>query len=280
MLRFPATSFLLLLLVLLLAFFSSTTKSQSVVSNSGTSNQSAFSNSSSIASSSPIQEKANNPPSFSNYILAIQFSRSLCNNPQYKTCDPKWSVDLPKKFTIHGLWPTDFAGGSKPPPPGNRFSFMELSKPPKGPQLLQNLYKEWINAYFVFQSKGPTKEVQRKQAAQGFWEYQWKEHGDLSGLSVQDFFSTAFTLFSNLGDVYGKFKAQKLIEVDGNIDVTKATQMLTRVLTVKPFLKCVFDKSNKEHLFEIEIKYDSATLTPVTHPLYSNCTGIKVGLSS
>ncbi|RZC49680.1 hypothetical protein C5167_018112 [Papaver somniferum] len=280
MLRFPATSFLLLLLVLLLAFVSSTTKSQSVVSNSGTSNQSAFWNSSSISSLSPIQEEANNPPSFSNYILAIQFSRSLCNNPPFKTCDPKWNVDLPKKFTIHGLWPTDFASGRKPPFPGNRFSFIELIKPPKGPKLLQNLYQEWIDAYFVFKSKGPTKDVQRKQAAEDFWEYEWKEHGDLSGLSVQDFFSTAFTLCSNLGDVYGNFKAQGLIEVDGNIDVAKASQMLTGVLKVKPFLKCVFDKSNKEHLFEIEIKYDRATLTPVPHPLYSNCSGIKVGLGS
>ncbi|KAI3916429.1 hypothetical protein MKW92_010046 [Papaver armeniacum] len=277
MLRFPAASFLLLLLVLLLALFSSTTKSQSVVSDSASTNQSTFSNSS---SSSPIEVKANNPPTFSHYVLAIEFSRSLCNSPQYKTCDPKWNDDLPRKFTIHGLWPTDFAGGSKPPPPGNRFSFMELGKPPKGPILLQNLHKEWINAYFVFQSKGPTKEVQRKHAAQEFWEYQWKEHGDYSGLSVQDFFSTAYTLFSNLGDVYGLFKERVLIEADGNIDVAKATQMLTQVLTAKPHLKCVFDKRNKEHLFEIEIMYERATLTRVPHPAYSNCTGVKVGLKA
>ncbi|KAI3916430.1 hypothetical protein MKW92_010047 [Papaver armeniacum] len=248
MLRFPAASFLLLLLVLLLALFSSSTKSQSVVSDSEATNQSAFSNSS---SSSPIEEKANNPPTFSHYVLAIEFSRSLCNSPQYKTCDPKWNDDLPRKFTIHGLWPT----------------VLPLGKPPKGPILLQNLHKEWINAYFVFQSKE-------------FWEYQWKEHGDYSGLSVQDFFSTAYTLFSNLGDVYGLFKERGLIGADGNIDVAKATQMLTQVLTAKPHLKCVFDKRNKEHLFEIEIMYERATLTRVPHPAYSNCTGVKVGLKA
>ncbi|KAI3955296.1 hypothetical protein MKW92_013867 [Papaver armeniacum] len=252
MLRFPAASFLLLLLVLLLALFSSTTKSQSVVSDSTSTTRIHHL----FLLHHPYKKKRTTLHHFQTTYWPFNSADLCVIVPNTKHVIPSGMMIYPES------------------------SLYTLGKPPKGPRLLQNLHTEWINAYFVFQSKGPTKEVQRKQAAQEFWEYQWKEHGDYSGLSVQDFFNTAFTLFNNLGDVYGKFIAQGLIEGDGNIDVTKATQMLTQVLKVKPYLKCVFDKRNKERLFEIEIKYDRATLTRVPHPEYSNCTGIKVGLKA
>ncbi|KAI3994238.1 hypothetical protein MKX01_012495 [Papaver californicum] len=257
----------LILKVLLLAFFS-TTKSYS-----SSPTQSIYNSSLSSPQNGP-----NPNPSFISYVLAIQFTKSLCTNPKYgKTCDPNWNSKLPKKITIHGLWPTDFVGKT-PLAPGKPFDRAMILQHPKGHVLLQSLYKDWVKAYFVFDPKGYPKEVQRMPSAAGFWKHEWKKHGDLSGLSVPDYFYTAQNLFSVLGDIYGIFKAQKMI-VGGNVDIPTVSRVLAARFQVKPFLKCIFDNSRNELLYKIEFKYRADLTTIAHHELRdSNCTNPKVGL--
>ncbi|KAI3910090.1 hypothetical protein MKW92_024759 [Papaver armeniacum] len=204
------------------------------------------------------------PVSFNNYSLVIQFPKSLCDNPKYgRKCDGLWKGELPNKFTIHGLWP-NFGSNREPAGPGVILDTYQLIT--KDKTLAINLYNSWPDVYFDSKGKGGTvKQNLKQQAARDFWGREWKKHGDLSGLSPEDYFRTTYSLYYALGDIYKDFETEGLINSQGSINVNRASQRLEEILTVKPFIKCVSNKSNKEFLAEIHIAYGRSDLMRLTH---------------
>ncbi|KAI3901253.1 hypothetical protein MKW92_040973 [Papaver armeniacum] len=216
------------------------------------------------------------PVSFNNYSLVIQFPKSLCNNPNYgRKCDGLWKSELPNKFTIHGLWP-NFGSNREPAGPRVIPDIYQLIT--KDKTLAINLYNSWPDVYFDSKGKGGiVKQNLKQQAAREFWGREWKKHGDLSGLSPEDYFRTTYNLYNDLGNIYEDFKTNGLINMQGNINVNHASQRLVTILNVKPFIKCVTNKLNEELLAEIHIAYRRSDLMRLPHSdskfRNHNCSG-------
>ncbi|RZC84906.1 hypothetical protein C5167_047692 [Papaver somniferum] len=202
--------------------------------------------------------------SFNNYSLVIQFPKSLCDNPKYgRKCDGLWKLELPNKFTVHGLWP-NFGSNREPAGPGVKLDVHQLIT--KDKILANNLYNSWPDVYFDSKGKGGTvKQNLKQQAAWEFWGREWKKHGDLSGLSPEDYFRTTYSLYDDLENIYEDFKTNGLINMQGRINVNLASQRLEIILHGKPFIKCVTNKLNMELLAEIHIAYRRSDLMRLPH---------------
>ncbi|KAI3901259.1 hypothetical protein MKW92_040979 [Papaver armeniacum] len=233
--------------------------------------------------SSTNQDGTNAAPApaagFTNFSLVLQFSKSLCNFPAYnKKCDKKWKEDLPNRFTIHGLWP-NFGTNPKPAPPSPRKN-IELSKLLNERVLVNKLYDDWLDAYFVPSGHG-TKEVERKTSVWGFWTHEWDYHGVFSQLSTVDYFRDTHALFEQLRDIYGRFEQLGLI-VKGEINVTTASEVLTQALRVKPYMRCLFNSKGDQLLFEIQVTIRKGDLARLNHAQSQlkghNCSGHMAGL--
>ncbi|KAI3859682.1 hypothetical protein MKX03_031196 [Papaver bracteatum] len=180
------------------------------------------------------------PVSFNNYSLVIQFPKSLCDNPKYgRKCDGLWKIELPNKFTIHGLWP-NFGSNREPAGPGVILDTHQLIT--KDKTLANNLYNGW-----------PDQNL-KQQAARDFCGREWKKH----------------SLYDDLGKIYEDFKTNGLI-MQGSINVNRASQRLVTILNVKPFIKCVANKLIEELLAEIHIAYRRSDFMRLTHS-DSNCS--------
>ncbi|KAI3897194.1 hypothetical protein MKX03_032385 [Papaver bracteatum] len=198
-------------------------------------------------------------PAFNGYILAFQFTKSLCNQPIFRKCDPNWNTDLPKEFTLHGLWDTQWV--SKKTPCGKQLLLSEIYT---NVTLRDGLYQKWVDAYVVY-TPSANKDGQRRAAAEEFWQWEWDQHGQYTCLSTLEYFKTAYDLFTNVGDVYELFKREGLIYPGGYINLTEATTILGRRVGAKPFMRCINNNFNEEFLSETELLFDRATLSIRNH---------------
>ncbi|RZC91304.1 hypothetical protein C5167_027369 [Papaver somniferum] len=188
----PSIFLLLILALITVSPSSSSLHSLSSPSLSNSSSNSAqFSNNENGTNAAPAPTAG-----FTNFSLVLQFSKSLCNFPSYnKKCDKKWKEDLPNMFTIHGLWP-NFGRNPKPAPPSPRKG-IELAKLLNERVLVNKLYNDWLDAYFVPSGNGP-KEVDRKTSVWRYWTHEWDNHGVFSQLSTVDYFRNTDVLFEQL----------------------------------------------------------------------------------
>ncbi|KAI3859678.1 hypothetical protein MKX03_031192 [Papaver bracteatum] len=253
-------------LLLILAFITVSPSSSSLHSLSSPSLSNSSSDSSQISSNEDGTNAAPAPTAgFTNFSLLIT-----------KKCDKKWKEDLPNRFTIHGLWP-NFGRNPKPAPPSPHMD-IELAKLLNERVLLNKLYKDWLDAYFVPTGSGP-KEVERKTSMWKFWTHEWDNHGVFSQLSTVDYFRNTDVLFEQLGDIYGRLNQQGLI-IQGMINATRASDVLTLAFGVKPLMKCLFNSKGEQLLFEIQVTIRKGDLQRLTHsqsPLKDhNCTLISL----
>ncbi|KAI3903799.1 hypothetical protein MKW92_009495 [Papaver armeniacum] len=200
--------------------------------------------------------------SFNSYILAVQFTRSLCNcqgTPRFNPCDPKWKQDLPTTFSIHGLWENDWYGVKQSS--GKTFNLFEIIS---DATLRNGLYREWVDAHVIYRSSN--KDAERRAAAERFWQWEWDKHGIYTGLTVHEYFHTAFDLFRNLGDIYARLQQEGRIMPGGIIDLNNVMITLTNMLGgARPKLKCITNQFNEQFLYEVEFLYDRATLAIIDH---------------
>ncbi|KAI3898188.1 hypothetical protein MKW92_016186 [Papaver armeniacum] len=255
-------------LLLILALITVSPSSSSLHSLSSPSLSNSLSDLAQISSNEDGTNAAPAPAAgFTNFSLVLQFSKSLCNFP-----------DLPNRFTIHGLWP-NFGTNPKPAPPSPRKN-IELSKLLNERVLVNKLYDDWLDAYFVPSGHGP-KEVERKTSVWGFWTHEWDYHGVFSQLSTVDYFRDTHALFEQLRDIYGRFEQLGLI-VKGEINVTTASEVLTQALRVKPYMKCLFNSKGDQLLFEIQVTIRKGDLARLNHAQSQlkghNCSGHMAGL--
>ncbi|KAI3853588.1 hypothetical protein MKW98_025105 [Papaver atlanticum] len=129
-------------------------------------------------------------PAFNKYILAFQFTKSLCNNPIFNKCDPNWNKDLPNEFTIHGLWDNQCVGTKTAS--GKQLLLSEIYS---NATLRDGLYQSWVDAHVIY-TPGGNKDGERRAAA-------------------DQYFKTTYDLFTNVGDIlYELFKGGGLIYPD------------------------------------------------------------------
>ncbi|KAI3901257.1 hypothetical protein MKW92_040977 [Papaver armeniacum] len=300
----PLSPFFLLVPLMMLVFFSTNTYSSSTSPALFTENETATASSSpalitkeneaDTSTSSPAVFTEENDADtslsdgtnarigtggYTNYSLVLQFTKSLCNFPNYnKRCDSSWQTSLPNRFTIHGLWP-NFGWNRKPSPPSPPEKLL-ISKLLLEPVLLNKLYNDWPDAYFVSKNGGD-RTIERKHSVYKFWTHEWEDHGVYSDFHAIEYLNETQILFNDLGDIYGELSRRRLI-VQGMINATKASEVLTQFLGVKPFMKCLVNSRGEQHLFEIQVTIRRADLGRLTHsqspPKGHNCTGDVVGL--
>ncbi|RZC84907.1 hypothetical protein C5167_047689 [Papaver somniferum] len=215
---------------------------------------------------------------FKYYILAVQFTRSLCNcqgTPGFYSCDPKWKQDLPTTFSIHGLWENDWYGVKQSS--AKKFNLFEIIS---DATLRNGLYRDWVDAHVIYKSSN--KDADRRAAAERFWKSEWDKHGIFTGLTVHEYFRTTSNLFSSVGNIYARFQQDGLIMPGGKIDLNDVMNTLTIMLGgFSPKLKCIANQFGEEFLYEVEFLYDRATLVRLNHfnPTFrGSCTSDIVSL--
>jgi len=149
--------------------------------------------------------------SFDFYVYSMSYQPEFCreNNEKFVGChDPNkfWEGQM----TIHGLWPNR-EDGSWP---------STCSQEKLDDSLLQNLSdtmsKEWPNI----------KATKDSPAYDSFWSHEWVKHGTCSGLSQEDYFSTALKLLlptpsvvkEKYGDIVERTELEKGFGGDGADD--------------------------------------------------------------
>lgn len=117
--------------------------------------------------------------SFDFYVYSMSYQPEFCreNNEKFAGChDPNESWE--GQMTIHGLWPSR-NDGSWP---------STCSQEKLDDTLLQDLSRdmlqEWPNV----------KATTNSPAYKNFWGHEWAKHGTCSGLSQEEYFSTALKL--------------------------------------------------------------------------------------
>ncbi|KAI3954991.1 hypothetical protein MKW98_004994 [Papaver atlanticum] len=216
---------------------------------------------------------------YTNYSLVLQFTKSLCNFPNYyKRCDSSSKTSLPNRFTIHGLWP-NFGWNRKPSPPSPPEKLL-ISKLLLETVLLNKLYNDWPDAYFVSKNIGGDRAIERKHSVY-IWTHEWDDHGVHSDFHAIEYLKETQILFNDLGDIYGEFSLRRLI-IQGMINATMASEVLTQKFGVKPLMKCLFNSKGEQHLFEIHFTIRRGDLERLSHsqspPEGHNCTGHMVRL--
>ncbi|KAI3853585.1 hypothetical protein MKW98_025102 [Papaver atlanticum] len=173
-------------------------------------------------------------PAFNRYILALHFTKSLCNHQVYSKRDPKWNTNIPKEFTIHGC--------------GTMIGNFNNTTPHGG------MYQSWVDAHVIY-----------TPAAYHFRKWEWDEHGQYTYLSILEYFKTTYDLFTDVGDVRELFKREGLILPSRYINLTDDTTSLECGIGAGPFLKCITNTFNEEFLWEVDLLFSRASLSILNH---------------
>ncbi len=118
------------------------------------------------------------------YVLAYSWSPGFCNtqsnDPGCSDPESYWT----NHFTLHGLWPQYTTSGYPHDCTSEKFD-------PSAPESvgMSTMEKYWPN---VQESEGSSD-------YDSFWEHEWSKHGTCSGLSQEDYFSTAINSISTFG---------------------------------------------------------------------------------
>ncbi|CAM9144422.1 unnamed protein product [Ectocarpus fasciculatus] len=123
------------------------------------------------------------PGDFNLYIFAMSWKAEWCYHQSFPGCKkPRsfWETNL----TIHGLWP-DYGDGTYP---------TTCSSEPYDHDRVVNAI-----GLDVLETMWPNIQVPEEFAGNGkkydsFWEHEWTKHGTCTGLSMEEYFSTAIAL--------------------------------------------------------------------------------------
>ncbi|CAN0152426.1 unnamed protein product [Pylaiella littoralis] len=121
------------------------------------------------------------PGEFNLYIFAMSWKAEWCYHQSYPGCKkPRnfWEHNL----TIHGLWP-DYGDGSYPT--------TCTSEPYDHDRVVDAIGLEALETMW------PNIQVPEEPAGNkydSFWEHEWAKHGTCTGLSMEDYFSSAMAL--------------------------------------------------------------------------------------
>ncbi|CAN0006084.1 unnamed protein product [Ectocarpus sp. 12 AP-2014] len=121
------------------------------------------------------------PGDFNLYIFAMSWKAEWCYHQNFPGCKkPRsfWETNL----TIHGLWP-DYGDGTYPT--------MCSSEPYDHDRVVNAIGLD------VLETMWPNIQVPEEFADKkydSFWEHEWTKHGTCTGLSMEEYFSTAVSL--------------------------------------------------------------------------------------
>ncbi|WVY95908.1 hypothetical protein V8G54_028059 [Vigna mungo] len=109
---------------------------------------------------------------FQYWKMAQNWPRGFC---KYNTCDA--SKTKPLKFTIHGLWPSDYGKQQPEFCSVNNRSSVNLTK-----ELVVKLNQDWPSYDALTNTE--------------FWSHEWRKHGSCSLLSQIDYFKLALEIYA------------------------------------------------------------------------------------
>eukprot|EP00903_Cladosiphon_okamuranus_P011046 g10431.t2 len=121
------------------------------------------------------------PGEFNVYIFAMSWKAEWCYHQSYPGCKKPRSF-WENNLTIHGLWP-DYGDGTYPT--------MCTSEPYDHDRVINAVGLD------VLETLWPNIQVPEELAGKkydSFWEHEWSKHGTCTGLSMEDYFSTAVSL--------------------------------------------------------------------------------------
>ncbi|KOM51807.1 hypothetical protein LR48_Vigan09g046600 [Vigna angularis] len=169
--------------------------------------------------------------------MAQTWPRGFC---KYNTCDA--STTKPFKFTIHGLWPSDYGKQQPEFCSVSKNSSIYLTK-----ELVTKLDQDWPSYTTIRTNKE-------------FWSHEWSKHGSCSNMSEIDYFKLALDIYAN-NDIQQILGYSNILP--GNTyEVNKIILAIrTSPIGVEPQLKC-----ENGDLIEIRLCLNN---NPI--PQYINC---------
>ncbi|CAL1363292.1 unnamed protein product [Linum trigynum] len=191
---------------------------------------------------------------FDYYTFALQWPAGRCS-----VRDVPCSVPLIFYFTVHGLWPSLYGGGSV-----TQCGY-------KDPIALANELGPPLTGVYLPASMPQILDFQNRSGDpdQNFWADQWNEHGSCSELAPVDYFLEILRLTRDI-DLLQELESQNI--------VPGGTYLVGDFVAALPnrtaLIECQIDLNGRYFLLEIRVCYDAGReAMPCPTPDYDSCGG-------
>ncbi|XP_026431505.1 ribonuclease S-2-like [Papaver somniferum] len=184
--------------------------------------------------------------------LRVQWGYSRCNTFANIHCRP----DIPKEFTIHGLW-RDNGYNQGPPLVNTVFETRKINK-----KLQEKMKKCW-----------PSMDLRNGEVNDTyFWSHEWVRHGQYTGWSQGCYFAEAVNLFEKQ-EITGVILRRFPPGPTQTLSVRDLERGVHAEKNIIVFVKCNTNKDDEQQLQEIGIYYlyKGGKWSAIDHPKQSEC---------